>query len=92
MRSIKSGIMKYKLRFRQGYNLRIVYHLHLGGSGGGGHFRRMPPPPFGPDVGVLKMNMHVEHAPHPPPPPPPFGLEVGVVVRKRNVFLEKHYF
>ena len=46
--------------------------------GGGGHFRHMPP--------LLcqmwacpnrKMNRYVEHAPY-------FGLEVGVVVRKRN--------
>ena len=27
MRRIKSGIMKYELRFGQGHNLRIVYHL-----------------------------------------------------------------
>ena len=58
-------------------------HRFIGESRGGAFNSHAPPPP--PLLGQMracpnrKMNMHVEHG-----PPPPFGLEVGVVLRKRN--------
>ena len=57
--------------------------IFIGGSrgvGGGAFQAHAPPTPLLGQMWLCpnrKMNMHVECA-------PPFGLEVGVVVRKRN--------